>query len=272
MDDRLTSQISPDLVSEKTETLQTRTHNPSSDRVKSGSVLRGPGPLTERTLVVDDDPLIRRSVERILTRAGYEVVTASNVSEAERYANRLPFDAALVDYDLATENGLTVLARLRDLQPSCLRILMTGHTDFPMVVEAVNRGEVLRVIRKPFEPKGLVQTLKDAFESMKRMAEVATAQQQAAEFQERQMLDECFKDNLLKLALQPIVSAEGQPKVVAYEALLRSDHPVLKGPLSVLQVADRNNRLLDVGRQVFHLASGWIPELPSQTPRGCREI
>jgi EAL domain-containing protein (putative c-di-GMP-specific phosphodiesterase class I) len=217
--------------------------------------------VTERTLVVDDDPLIRRTVERILTRAGYEVVTATNVQEAERYANRLQFDAALVDYDLATENGLTVLARLRDLQPSCLRILMTGHTDFPMVVEAVNRGEVLRVIRKPFDPAGLIQTLTDAFRSMKRMAEVATAQQQAAEFQERQMLEECFKENLLRLAVQPIVKAHNSD-VVAYEALLRSSHSILKGPLSVLQVADRNNRLVDVGAKVFELASSWVPQIP----------
>lgn len=218
--------------------------------------------MTERTLVVDDDPLILRSVERILTRAGYEVVTAKNVEEAARYANRLPFDAALVDYDLASENGLTVLANLRDSQPSCLRILMTGHTDFPMVVEAVNRGEVLRVIRKPFDPSGLTQILTDAFESMKRMAEVATAQQQAAEFQERLMLEDCFKNEMLKLALQPIVSATNNKKIIAYEALLRSSHPVLKGPLSVLQVADRNDRLIDLGEVVFELAGKWMPHIP----------
>ena len=263
MNNQIESLLLPEQVCDDAKILETESHNLGPDRVSLNRVARGPRKLTERTLVVDDDPLIRRSVERILTRAGYEVVTASNVAEAERYANRMPFEAALVDYDLATENGLTVLARLRDLQPSCLRILMTGHTDFPMVVEAVNRGEVLRVIRKPFEPTGLIQTIQDAFQSMKRMAEVATAQQQAAEFQERQMLDECFKGDLLKLALQPIVRAEGPLQVVAYEALLRSDHPVLKGPLSVLQVADRNNRLLDVGRQVFRLASGWVPEIPN---------
>jgi ActR/RegA family two-component response regulator len=221
----------------KAQKIQTESHKSSSERVSLHRVARGPQTVTERTLVVDDDPLILRSVDRILTRAGYEVVTATNVQEAERYANQLPFDAALVDYDLASENGLTVLARLRDSQPSCLRILMTGHTDFPMVVEAVNRGEVLRVIRKPFDPAGLTQTLSDAFQSMKRMAEVATAQQQAAEFQERLMLEDCFNNDMLHLALQPIVSAEDHQKVIAYEALLRSKHPILKGPLSVLQVA-----------------------------------
>lgn len=219
--------------------------------------------MSERTLVVDDDPLIRRSVERILTRAGYEVVTAMNVQEAERYANNIQFDVAIVDYDLASENGLTVLSRLRDIQPSCLRILMTGHTDFPMVVEAINRGEVLRLVRKPFEASGLVQTLSDAFASMRRLAEVATAQQQAVDFQERQMLDECLEQNMLQLALQPIVTADSKHEVRAYEALLRSSHAVLKGPLAVLQVADRNQKVIDVGRRVFELAAGWLPRIPS---------
>jgi len=191
-------------------------------------------------------------------------VTATDVQEAERYASNIQFDAALVDYALASENGLTVLSRLRDIQPSCLRILMTGHTDFPMVVEAVNRGEVLRVVRKPFQAQGLIQTLQDAFVSMQRMAEVATAQQQAAEFQERLMLEECLDSRLLKLALQPIVYAKDPTRVFAYEALLRSDHDVLKGPLAVLQVADRNGRINDVGREVFRLSSVWLTKIPEE--------
>lgn len=214
-----------------------------------------------RILVVDDDPLVRRSVERILTRAGYEVVTATNVGEAVRVANNTHVDGALVDYALAEEDGLTVLARLRDIQPSCLRILMTGRTDFPMVVEAVNRGEVLRVVRKPFDSKGLLEILQDAFASAKRMAEVATAQQSAADQQERAMLDEVLENGLLRLAIQPIVDAADPTRIVAFEALMRSQHPVLDGPMSVLRVAERTHRIEDLGRLVFHLASEWLGRL-----------
>lgn len=218
--------------------------------------------MSTRVLVVDDDALVRRSVERILTRAGYDVVTAQEVAEAVRYASNLPIEAALVDYALANEDGLQVLARLRDLQPSCLRILMTGRTDFPMVVEAVNRGEVLRVLRKPFQAAGLLQTLEDAFASARRMAQVATAQKQAADLQERQMLDDCLAEDLIDLALQPIVSASSGHEVRAYEALLRSRHPVLDGPLSVLRVAERANRIKDVGQKVFELARDWLDVMP----------
>lgn len=215
-----------------------------------------------RILVVDDDPLVRRSVERILDRAGYEVSTAANVEEAVRAADQHTIDAALVDFALAEEDGLTVLARLRELQPGCLRILMTGRTDFPMVVEAVNRGEVLRVVRKPFEGRQLIETLQDGFASMKRMAQVATAQQNAVDQQERQMFEECLTGHMLRLALQPIVSPRHGFQPVAYEALLRSSHGVLNGPLPIVRVAERTKRIDDLGREVFRLAAARLSQLP----------
>jgi len=171
-----------------------------------------------------------------------------------------------VDYALSNEDGLQVLSRLRDLQPSCLRILMTGRTDFPMVVEAVNRGEVLRVVRKPFQAAGLLAILEDAFDSARRMQQVATAQRQAADLHERQMLDDCLNETLLQLALQPIVRADNGHEIVAYEALLRSLHPVLDGPLAVLRVAERSERIMDVGRRVFELSQAWLTDIPQ--PRG----
>ena len=220
--------------------------------------------MSTRILVVDDDPLILRSVERILTRAGYEVITATDVSEAVRYASKLPIQAALVDYVLSHEDGLQVLSRLREIQPACLRMLMTGRRDFPMVVDAVNRGEVLRVVRKPFEPTGLLQIIGDAFASARRMVQVATAQLNAVDAQEREMLDHCMADGLLRLAVQPILTPSDQ-KPAAYEALLRSGHSVLDTPLALLQVAERHSRINELGNCVFALAERWFEKLPPST-------
>jgi EAL domain-containing protein (putative c-di-GMP-specific phosphodiesterase class I)/CheY-like chemotaxis protein len=220
--------------------------------------------LSTRILVVDDDPLVRRSVERIFDRAGYEVISASSVKEAFQVADNLQMDAALVDYGLAEEDGLQVLSRLRETQPSCLRILMTGRTDFPMVVDAVNRGEVLRVVRKPFEALGLIELLQDAFASARRMAEVATAQQSAMDLQDRAMLDDCLDRHLLRLAVQPIVSPRDGNQVIAFEALLRSTHAVLNGPLPLLRVAERHRRIEDLGREIFQMAAKRLESLPDQ--------
>jgi EAL domain-containing protein (putative c-di-GMP-specific phosphodiesterase class I) len=219
--------------------------------------------LTTRILVVDDDTNLLRSVERTLVRAGFEAVCACDVREALRFATRMHMDAALVDYDLTNETGLQVLARLRKVHPSCLRILMTGSDDFPMVVEAVNRGEVLRVIRKPFEAGGLLATLRDAFASRDLMVEAASSQlKRRVDDQYAEWFSECINsDRHLQLALQPILRADNG-KHVAYEALLRSNHSILDSPLAILRIAERYNGINDLGRAIFRHAKARLGQIP----------
>lgn len=218
--------------------------------------------MPRRILVVEDDLLVRRSVERILMRGGYDVSAVPDVGDALAEAERLRFDLALVDYELFDSDGLQVLAQLRESQPTCLRILMTGRTDFPIVVEAVNRGEVLRVLRKPFESSGLLATLADAFASAERSAEVVTASQRARDRHERQLVDQILGEDRVRMALQPIVDARPPHGRVAFEALLRPQHDEVRSPLELLRMARAHRRLHDVGRLVFTRSADWLEGMP----------
>ena len=77
------------------------------------------------------------------------------------------------------------------------------------------------------------------------------------------MLQECFDNDLIRLALQPIIDPRDPTRPAAYEALLRSLHPQLDGPLAVLRVAERHGRLADIGARVFELAAERISILPA---------
>ncbi len=136
-------------------------------------------------LIVDDDPNICRSMQRVLVSEGFTVTTARNGPDAIRKLGEHTFDVAVVDYDMPGVDGLKVLSHIREEQPGCIRMLMTGSTDFPMIVAAVNRGEVLRVVEKPFEPRGFLKHLGDAYASVRRMADVRQAQKVAVEASER---------------------------------------------------------------------------------------
>ena len=48
--------------------------------------------------------------------------------------------------------------QLREIQPRCIRVLLTGRSDSGVIVEAVNRGEVAKVVKKPFETKDLLKS------------------------------------------------------------------------------------------------------------------
>lgn len=217
-----------------------------------------------RILTVDDQALVRRAVSRVLSRLGHVVDDAESGSAAVRLARETTYDVALVDYEMAGgPDGLTVLSSLRELQPGCVRVLMTGRTDFPMVVQAINQGEVLRVLPKPFQAEDLERTVMEVLEIARRYAAIAESQRDAVGA--RRMFQECLDQELLHLAVQPIVHASSQ-SVFAVECLLRSDHPVLNGPLPVLRAVERAHRVAELGGEVNRLAAAWARALPKDVP------
>ncbi len=204
-------------------------------------------------LIVDDDLAICRSLKRLLNAEGFRVITAPNGEEALRRLEQIPFDVAVVDYDMPGMDGLKVLSSIRERHPGCIRMLITGRTDFPMIVEAINRGEILRVVSKPFDPREFLQHLGEAYRTVRRMAQVRQAQQRAVEASELAMLQTCLSDGSIRLALQPIINARNGD-VVAYEALLRSSHLILDGPMAIIRVAERHEMMQDVGMEVSRRA------------------
>jgi EAL domain-containing protein (putative c-di-GMP-specific phosphodiesterase class I) len=216
-----------------------------------------------RVLVLDDDPLVLRSVERLLSHAGYAVVTASSIDDALAASRNDRFDAALVDHALGDDNGLTFLATMRDLQPSCARVLLTATTDPSLVIEALNRGEAVRVAQKPLGGPALLQVLEDAREAVQRVQLATTERLILERMEERQRFDETLGGGLLRMAVQPIVRLSGSTvEVVAYEALLRPVHPDWDRPVSVLAAAERLARVPDLGVIVARLAGDWLERLP----------
>ena len=196
-------------------------------------------------------------------RSGYQTHTAADRQSAVQVATDGPLDLAIVDYVLGGEDGLEVMGDLRQLQPGCLRVLMTGQQDFPMVVEAINRGEIVRVLRKPFQPNQLTSLLREAFQSAQRLEQRATAKLSEKGMAERATLDECLRRRMMRLAVQPIVDvSSGKPIRVAYEALLRPQHPSMRSPLDLLEAAERFGRIDHVGMAVLELAAEWVPRLP----------
>lgn len=220
--------------------------------------------MNQRILVVDDDGLVLRSVAKVLSKAGYDVLTAVDVDSALRHAKMGVIDAALVDFTLSRETGLAVLAHLRDIQPRCVRILFTGRSDPAIMVEAVNRGEVTKVLRKPLEQHDLLEELKDAFDRARRNQHLAVEESSAKLNAERQDLEEALADKHLALALQPIFDLSGStPQPFAFEALLRPKHPRINNPGLLLEMAERYDRICDVGSTVFHLARNILQQLAS---------
>ncbi len=223
-----------------------------------------PAERPKRILVVDDDTIVLRSMSKGLARAGYDVVAATHVDEAMQLAQDHAIDAAIVDYTLSFETGLTILSKLRQLQPNCVRILCTGRTELPVFVEAVNAGEVARVVRKPFQLDQLLTQLAEALSSHEQYERFAAESRGANRVRERQQLVEATRAGMIGMALQPIVRTDGHSaEPVYYEALLRPKHADLGSPLALLAAAERHNQIHTVASTVLKAALASLDRVPA---------
>ena len=97
-----------------------------------------------RALVVDDDPDVRRTLTTLLTRRGFEVVTAADGEEAatrfEEAPPDRPFDLVLTELVLPKVDGPATTRRIRALSPHVPVVVLTGVTDPRRMGEALESG------------------------------------------------------------------------------------------------------------------------------------
>jgi EAL domain-containing protein (putative c-di-GMP-specific phosphodiesterase class I) len=216
-----------------------------------------------RILVVDDDLLVLRSMTKALQRAGYSVHPATNVEEAMAVALDTRVDAAIVDYTLSYETGLTILSKLRQLQPHCVRILCTGRTELPVFVEAVNAGEVARVVRKPFQLDILLRQLGEALSSQEQLERYTTERHASFSQVEREALRQTLSGHI-GMALQPIVTVNGAHQTPTYyEALMRPKNEILNSPMALLDAAERQQMIGEAASVVLQQALRSLQRIPT---------
>ncbi len=112
-------------------------------------------------LVVDDEPLIRDVLRDLFVGDGYVVHTAADVSEAEIILTREMIAVALVDLKLPDNDGIHVLDRIKQADPSVSVILMTGYPTLESVIMALQHG-AFNYIVKPFRLHEIQKTVRQA--------------------------------------------------------------------------------------------------------------
>lgn len=105
-----------------------------------------------RILIIDDQASIRKPLQAILERAGHEVVSAANGSEAVRLWRQRPGDMVITDIHMPEKNGLEAIVELRQIAPHA-RILAMSGGDLNARVDVLGDAMLLgaaRTISKPF--------------------------------------------------------------------------------------------------------------------------
>jgi two-component system response regulator FixJ len=144
--------------------------------------------------LVDDDEAIRRSVGFMLKTSGFTVRTYESGVELMKAAGGLETGCILLDIRMPGMDGLQVQKALREKGVGLPVIIMTGHGDVSLAVQAMKAGAI-DFIEKPFEKAVLLSGIEHAMERLKRSAAnhdragEAVVRLQALTPREREVLD-----------------------------------------------------------------------------------
>jgi EAL domain-containing protein (putative c-di-GMP-specific phosphodiesterase class I) len=207
-----------------------------------------------KVLLVDDDELLLRSLQRSLAAKGFEVRLAQSPESALAAVTEV--DVVVSDIRMPGFSGIDFLKELRRRNCDTPVILMTGAPELETAMAAVEHGAV-HYLPKPFG----IDTLKSLIEravvnhvprhgDIKLLGDLGT-------------LSTRFESALEKMFMvfQPIVSV-AQRRPIAYESLLRTDEPSLKNPMAFVAAAEHLKRLNELGRKVRALVAEQLKDAP----------
>jgi putative nucleotidyltransferase with HDIG domain len=115
-------------------------------------------------LFVDDEVNILKALQRLLRNEEMNVLCASRASEALELIEKHPTQVVVSDQRMPEMSGVDLLANVRERQPEIVRMMLTGYTEMKVAVDAINRGEIYRLITKPWNDDELRATLRQAFD------------------------------------------------------------------------------------------------------------
>jgi len=134
-----------------------------SDREIAGLVERlGVEPQRTRGVLLVDDEQLNLRVLRGFLEDRWLVHEASSGAEALEIAATVPLDVVVADQRMPGMTGVEMLAELRRRRPDIAGIVLTAFADMQSLESAINRANVFRFMRKPWEPADIVEALEQA--------------------------------------------------------------------------------------------------------------
>jgi two-component system, response regulator FlrC len=125
--------------------------------------LRVEGPVSIRVLIVEDNEVFRRPLQRTLEAAGCEVVAVPSGEDALHVLDRSAFDLLLTDHRLPGMDGVQLITRVKAKHPAMAILVMTANGTIESAVEARRHGADDYLV-KPFEMPDLLRALHRALE------------------------------------------------------------------------------------------------------------
>lgn len=136
--------------------------------------------MSAQVIVVDDEAAIREAVQQWLELSGCDVRTCASAAEALALVDRDFPGIVVSDVRMPGSDGLQLLDKLLQVDTDLPVILVTGHGDVPMAVQALRQG-AYDFIEKPFTPERLLDSVRRALDKRRLVCENRQLRRQVAD-------------------------------------------------------------------------------------------
>jgi DNA-binding NtrC family response regulator len=133
-------------------------------------------------VIVDDEDMVLTSLNSFLSlETDYVVETFTSARDALEYIEKNDIDLVISDYLMPEMDGISFLAKVKELHPQVPRIILTGYADKENAIKAINDVGLFQYIEKPWDNDDLLIVLRNGIERQKLMKKL---QEKIAEINE----------------------------------------------------------------------------------------
>jgi len=119
-------------------------------------------------IIVDDEEMILTSLGSLLSlETTHNVKTFTSAVEALEYIKTNDIDIVISDYLMPEIDGITFLAKVREIRPDVPRIILTGYADKENAIKAINEVGLFQYIEKPWDNDDLLIIIRNGLDRQK---------------------------------------------------------------------------------------------------------
>jgi len=116
-------------------------------------------------IIVDDEEMVLTSLKSFLNlESNYEVRTFTSGDEALKFIKSNDIDLVISDYLMPEMDGISFLAKVREIKPEVPRIILTGYADKENAIKAINDVGLFQYIEKPWDNDDLLIIIRNGIE------------------------------------------------------------------------------------------------------------
>jgi DNA-binding NtrC family response regulator len=119
-------------------------------------------------LLVDDEEMVLTSLRSFLAlETEYQILPFLSPSKALEFAASSEVNLVISDFLMPEMDGISFLARMRELRPDATRIILTGYADKENAIKAINEVGIFQYIEKPWDNDELLIAIRNGLEKQR---------------------------------------------------------------------------------------------------------